>query len=419
MNPINLSKESLYKKLRGRLWIYVTAANLCMFWGGCTNIIGHDVSRKDQYGQPSSRAIDQRIGPDHYPTSYNWDDGIRNLILQVLYPLSINNTLLVTVSDFREAKIGEKLALGEALKSSLRSAMAEMEAVEVSSERTNVIPQYALSGLYHFEPSGLRINATLYEIPSGRIVSWGRVVIDQEDPQVNSFYKIATAEESRSSAEDNNIGDYQFAVNTLLFAEPEDSTHDIEVWTDRKIYQLGDEITFYFRTRHDVYMTLIDVGTSGGVRVLFPNQHHPDNFVKANKVYTIPKQGSGFSIFVHGPPGLERIKAIATQEPLSIDMTQPDQVFNALSKNDNRKSDDLLILVKKLEKQPWGIGYTEIYITGDGVVFPPPGDMRTIKPKKPEKPIDIIGIPGRKPEEPSTKDSSTLGAKIPAEDLDK
>ncbi len=420
MNSIHLRKESLYIKLRGSLWIYVIAANLCVFSAGCTSIIGHDVSQNDPYRQLSSRSIDQRIDPYHVQASYGWDDGINNLILQVLYPLPANDTLKVAVADFRDAKSGEKLALGNALESGVRSSLAKMEAVEVTHKSADRTPQYILSGLYRLEPSGLRINATLYEVPSGRIVSWGRVTIRQDDPQVNGFAQTVTAAEIQSSAADTRIEeDFQFLVNTLVFAQPENSDHLIEVWTDKKIYQIGDKVTFYFRADHDSYVNLLDVGSSGQVRVLFPNPHHPDNFVKANRIYAIPEKDSGFSILVHGPPGLERIKAIATQQPLPIDITSPDQAFNSLSKNGDRKSDGLLMFVKKLEKQPWSIGYTEIYITGDGIVFPPPGDLRTIRPKKPEKPIDIIGVPGRKPDEPMTKSGGTLGSKIPTEDRDK
>jgi hypothetical protein len=409
----------MYKKMRGGLWIYLIAAHVCVFWGGCTSIIGQSVSRNDSYRQLSFRSFDQRVVPDHIPASYGWEDGMTSLILQVLYPLPANDVLKVAVADFREVKTGEKPALGNALESSVRSSLAKIESVEVTGERADRIPQYSLSGLYHLEPSGLRINATLYEVPSGRIVSWGRVTIHPDDPRVKTFSQSVATAEPRSSSTDTHITeDYQFLVNSLVFTQPENSGHLIEVWTDKKIYQIGDKVTFYFRADHDSYVNLIDVGSSGQVSVLFPNRHHPDNFVKANRIYTIPEEDSGFSIFVQGPPGLERIKAIATQQPLPLDITSPDQAFNALSKDGDRKTDGLLMFVKKLEKQPWSIGYTEIYIRGDGVVFPPPGDLRTIRPQKPEKPIDIIGVPGRKPDEPMTKDGSTLSSKTPTKDQD-
>jgi len=88
---------------------------------------------------------------------------------------------------------------------------------------------------------------------------------------------------------------------------------NIEVWIDKgcgKSYTVGENITIYFKSNKDCYLTLFDFTPGGGIRLLFPNRHQKNNFLEANKVHTIPP---GF--VVTPPPGKEMIRAIATTSP--------------------------------------------------------------------------------------------------------
>ncbi|MCK4418399.1 PEGA domain-containing protein, partial [Candidatus Aerophobetes bacterium] len=85
---------------------------------------------------------------------------------------------------------------------------------------------------------------------------------------------------------------------------------NIEVWIDKgcgKSYTVGENITIYFKSNKDCYLTLFDLTPGGGIRLLFPNRYEKNNFLEANKVHTIPP---GF--VVTPPPGKEMIRAIAT-----------------------------------------------------------------------------------------------------------
>jgi len=88
---------------------------------------------------------------------------------------------------------------------------------------------------------------------------------------------------------------------------------NIEVWVDKgcgKSYTVGENITIYFKSNKDCYLTLFDFIPGGGIRLLFPNRYEKNNFLEANKVHTIPP---GF--VVTPPPGKEMIRAIATTSP--------------------------------------------------------------------------------------------------------
>ena len=317
--------------------------------------------------------------------------------------------LLFSVGEFVDARSRGEPPLTTLLELDLRALLAGVDGISVeeknsstdigSSEKARDITlKYVITGIYRLEREGVRINAVLNEIPSGRIISSGRVIIRQDDLRLKDFQTAQTEMNRFDGKGSGPVDMYQFAVNNLLSMEPVKSPVEVEVWADKKVYQIGDTITFYFRSDRDTYITLIDIGTSGEMRVLFPNPFQKNNFVMGGQTYAIPKRDAEFSIKVEYPPGLERIKAIATETPLSIAKTDGNQFFSVFSKEDTK---DMDTMAKGLEDQSWGEGYTEVYIMDNGVTLPPPGRERTIKAKKsPMKPIDIIGVPGAKPEEP-------------------
>ncbi len=91
---------------------------------------------------------------------------------------------------------------------------------------------------------------------------------------------------------------------------------NIEVWIDKgcgKSYTEGENITIYFKSNKDCYLTLFDLTPGGRIRLLFPNRYEKNNFLEANKVHTIPP---GF--VVTPPPGKEMIRAIATTSPWQL-----------------------------------------------------------------------------------------------------
>lgn len=104
----------------------------------------------------------------------------------------------------------------------------------------------------------------------------------------------------------------------------------IEVWTEKSEYEVGNEVIFYIRSTQDCYVTLVDLQTSGGLYVLFPNSFQEDNFIRGGRIYTIPARDSTFTINASGPPGLEGIKAIATKKKLSLAQARGGETFIVL-----------------------------------------------------------------------------------------
>lgn len=97
---------------------------------------------------------------------------------------------------------------------------------------------------------------------------------------------------------------------------------------DEKYVQarLGDVLRFHFRTEEDCYLTMVNVGTSGKVNVLFPNKLFPEGRVQAGKVYRTrsykgdPDAEIPLTIKMDpkGKPGREFVQVIASKKPLNL-----------------------------------------------------------------------------------------------------
>jgi hypothetical protein len=92
----------------------------------------------------------------------------------------------------------------------------------------------------------------------------------------------------------------------------------VKVWADKPVYRIGETIRFGLRVNQDAYVTLINIGTSGEVTVIYPNRFHPDHFVRSGRDVIVPPPDSGFSLTVQAPTGFDQIRAIATIDQIKI-----------------------------------------------------------------------------------------------------
>lgn len=94
----------------------------------------------------------------------------------------------------------------------------------------------------------------------------------------------------------------------------------VQAWVDRRdaTYTVGDTLTLTVASNRRAYITVLDVGTSGRVSVLFPNAQDRDNLVEANTPTRIPGARDAYRLRVSGPAGRDVIKVIATEQPLDL-----------------------------------------------------------------------------------------------------
>lgn len=96
--------------------------------------------------------------------------------------------------------------------------------------------------------------------------------------------------------------------------------HGVDAWVDNPdlVYRIGQHLKVYVRPRQTSYITVLNVGSSGKVAVIFPNFYQQDARVHAGQTIAIPAETAGWRIDVAGPPGVEIIKVIATRERLDL-----------------------------------------------------------------------------------------------------
>ena len=137
---------------------------------------------------------------------------------------------------------------------------------------------------------------------------------------------------------------------------------DARVQLDIRINQhtvaIGDEVQFDFISSADGYVTLWDVGTSGKVSRIYPNELGGDSRVRAGVGYGAGGPNDAFAFRVGGPPGMEDVYLVWTQTAEA----QPKQ-FNyrdagALSKD--------LAVVERLAPADWATAKVTFEITPDG-----------------------------------------------------
>jgi len=94
----------------------------------------------------------------------------------------------------------------------------------------------------------------------------------------------------------------------------------ITLGSDNAKYKIGDKCKFLLNADRDCHVLVLNIGTSGKTVILFPNKWNPNNKVEKGKNYLIPPDNADFYFKVLGPTGTERIKAVASLDPILQDV---------------------------------------------------------------------------------------------------
>lgn len=155
----------------------------------------------------------------------------------------------------------------------------------------------------------------------------------------------------------------------------------VSLWVDQSdiTYYPGEEIVISAKANRDAYLTIIDVGTSGTVRQLFPNKHQTNNFVRKGQIIQIPSRHAGYKYRIQGPEGTELIKAIVTSEPVNIygksaNSFQSEGPFSKSTQSATAISKDIVIELDQQATGAWAHYNKVIYIKNNhsGVNQTPP-----------------------------------------------
>ncbi len=91
----------------------------------------------------------------------------------------------------------------------------------------------------------------------------------------------------------------------------------VEIQSEKSAYTVGEPLRLFVRATRSCYITIAAVQTSGKVSLILPILDRKKNFAQIGIRYTIPREGAGYKI--SGPGGVEKIKVIATRQPIYLD----------------------------------------------------------------------------------------------------
>ena len=88
----------------------------------------------------------------------------------------------------------------------------------------------------------------------------------------------------------------------------------LRIAAGKPVYRMGEPVMLYVSTTAPCYLTLVNIGSSGQVRVLLPNAVQPQNLVPAGQTVVFPVTGSHLQLTPIGPPGVETVVATCSAD---------------------------------------------------------------------------------------------------------
>jgi len=149
----------------------------------------------------------------------------------------------------------------------------------------------------------------------------------------------------------------------------------IDVKVDKgcgKSYTVGENITIYFKSNKDCYLTLFEFSPGGRIRLLLPNRYRKDNFFEANKIHAVPSASDNFRFEVTPPLGKEMIRAIATTSPwrfmpeneiLRYHSEHPEERYPVISRSEEGFAAKFKEEIKIIPQPNWAMASCIFYVT--------------------------------------------------------
>jgi hypothetical protein len=131
------------------------------------------------------------------------------------------------------------------------------------------------------------------------------------------------------------------------------------------VYQVGDSLSITMQTDRDAFVYVFNVRADGTVALFFPNELDTDNFLRANRSRVLP--GSGYTLDLKEPIGLDKIFALASTERLDtfalLRVTQG-AIFASADLNERAFAQALTGLLRTRNVDSWA-AYTAAFYIGE------------------------------------------------------
>lgn len=165
---------------------------------------------------------------------------------------------------------------------------------------------------------------------AGALVASAAAVSEEAGKAAAPDASLMEAQEKAQEAMAKDLSPPLRPIYELGSTDKEAPRIKIDAWVDQKEldYGVGDTITVYAAPKKDAFITILNVGSSGRVAVIFPNRYQKEQKVAASTTLRIPAEDAKWTIKVGGPKGVDLIKVIASKAPLTLKelegLTTPD-----------------------------------------------------------------------------------------------
>jgi peptidoglycan hydrolase-like protein with peptidoglycan-binding domain len=94
---------------------------------------------------------------------------------------------------------------------------------------------------------------------------------------------------------------------------------EVKLWLSKQAFKIGEPLEIFFEVTRPMFVRIVTINSAGQLSTLFPNPYQNDNYARPGRTYKIPPAGAPVSLTVGAPEGVDKIRAIASLEPISAD----------------------------------------------------------------------------------------------------
>ena len=258
-----------------------------------------------------------------------------------------------------------------------RPQVAPGEAADLIAEYQVSVPEGTLNvreiRIVRFEGQRVARLEKIVSVPSGPAGT--KVALKVPSDAARGLYSVTTtiepvAPETRSGggADTGDRALSMFRVETRAAPPPPtppgDAPAGFKLWTEKTRHKVGDTMKVLFQADRNGYVTLVNVGTSGRITILYPNAYAPNHAVKAGQAYSVPAPGDPYDLTLSGPEGVELVYAVFTTMPTRfVDANFTKDAFTTVNDKAEEFTRDINVALKRIPLKEQANAAIEIEVT--------------------------------------------------------
>ena len=314
--------------------------------------------------------------------SQAWKDSITDLSNQIISNIPPGNLPSMGVLLFKDLRANRVSPFSQVLSEDIKIILArakdlKLKEIKIEASKTpEEIAQtngldYYVNGSYRMEKTGLEVRSLLIETKTQNIQSSANIIIERKELNPHDLELIDKFSEEFKTAQREKS--YQEHLEKIVAAKPSRSTFDVEIQTDKKNYEINNNIVFQVTSDKNGHLTMLNINPDGNLCILFPNYFHLNSFIRAGEINQIPPKNK-FKFEVRGPSGLERIKAFVTLNKVSLlqmnlSKRKPFKCIKNKTMQGNKNLEALSKKIDSIDSSGWSEAYSEIFIFKEGETY--------------------------------------------------